>query len=373
MAVEDQLFRALALVRVVVTINMLVLNIYRRANFDHPAAGVAVVAGMVAWTGYAMWASASARRRTTAFLVLDLGWALGAIAVTPLVKGADFQATIPGFWVMGALLAWAVRWHWVGGLVASTLLSVSDLAFRQSIDQSNYGNVFLLMIGGPIVGYMCASLQRMATARDVAERAAAAAEERTRLARAVHDGVLQVLALVQRRGTGSADADFAELAGLAGEQERLLRSLIRQQGTVTADPAERDLAGMLEEVGSSHRLRVEVVTPGVPVTLPSAAAVEITAAVRAAIDNVESHVGPDARAWVLLEALPGEVVVSVRDNGPGIAVGRLESAVVEGRLGVSESIRGRITDLGGTATLDTGAHGTEWELTVPVVAGQETS
>ncbi|MEO5662449.1 MAG: ATP-binding protein, partial [Nocardioides sp.] len=60
-----------------------------------------------------------------------------------------------------------------------------------------------------------------------------------------------------------------------------------------------------------------------------------------------------------------EVVVSVRDDGPGIPAGRLESAVAEGRLGVSESIRGRISDLGGTATLDTGPHGTEWELTIP--------
>ena len=365
-AVEDRLFRALALVRVVVTINLLVLNTYRRDNYDHPWIGIAVVVAMVAWTGYAIWASAAARRRTNAFLVLDLAWALSSIAATPLVKGADFNATIPGFWVMGALLAWAIRWHWKGGLLAATLLSATDLTLRDGIDQANYGNVFLLMIGGPIVGYMCESLQRMAAERDAAERAAAAAEERTRLARAVHDGVLQVLALVQRRGTGSDNADFAELAGLAGEQERALRSLIRQQGTVTAGAAVRDLAGMLEERGSSHRLRVEVATPGVPVTLPSSVAEEVTAAVGACLDNVALHAGPDARAWVLLEALPEQVVVSVRDDGPGIAPGRLESAAQEGRLGVTESIRGRIEDLGGSATLDTGAHGTEWELTVPL-------
>lgn len=351
--------------RVVVTINLLVLNIYRRNNYDHPWAAAATVTALVAWTGYAIWASTSAHRRTTSFIVLDLAWAIGAIAATPLLKGADYNATIPGFWVMGALLAWAIHWHWKGGLVAGALLSITDLVLRDSIDQSNYGNVFLLMIGGPIVGYMCESLQRMAVERDAAQRAAAAAEERTRLARAVHDGVLQVLALVQRRGTGSANAEIAELARLAGEQERVLRSLIRQQGTVMTGPAERDLAGMLEELGTAHALRVEVATPGVPVPLPSEVAHEIVAAVGSCLDNVATHVGPGARAWVLLEALPEQVVVSVRDDGPGIPAGRLESAADEGRLGVSESIRGRIADLGGTATLDTGAHGTEWELTIP--------
>ena len=365
LAVEDRLFRALALVRVVVTINLLVLNLYRSDNYDHPWAAVVTIAALVAWTGYAIWASTSAQRRTTTFYVLDLAWAIGAIAATPVLKGADFNATIPGFWVMGALLAWAIHWHWQGGLVAGALLSITDLGLRDGIDQANYGNVFLLMIGGPIVGYMCESLQRMAAERDAAEHAAAAAEERTRLARAVHDGVLQVLALVQRRGTGSDDAEIADLGRLAGEQERVLRSLIRQQDTLTTGPAVRDLAGMLEELCTGHALRVEVATPGVPVPLPSEVARELVAAVGSCLDNVATHVGPAARAWVLLEALSDEVVVSVRDDGPGIAPGRLASAVAEGRLGVSESIRGRIADLGGTATLDTGPHGTEWQLTIP--------
>jgi signal transduction histidine kinase len=68
---------------------------------------------------------------------------------------------------------------------------------------------------------------------------------------------------------------------------------------------------------------------------------------------------------VLLEAFDDRVVVSVRDEGPGIPEGRLEQAAAEGRLGVRESIRGRIADLGGTAELSTGSFGTEWEFVVP--------
>ena len=71
--------------------------------------------------------------------------------------------------------------------------------------------------------------------------------------------------------------------------------------------------------------------------------------VGACLDNVARHVGADAPAWVLLEDLGDRVVVTVRDEGPGIPDGRLEEAEAQGRLGVSESIRGRIADLGGTA------------------------
>ena len=71
---------------------------------------------------------------------------------------------------------------------------------------------------------------------------------------------------------------------------------------------------------------------------------------------------------MLLERLPDRLSLSVRDEGPGIPEGRLDQAARDGRLGVAESIRGRIADLGGTADLVTGAFGTEWEFTVPVPA-----
>ena len=77
------------------------------------------------------------------------------------------------------------------------------------------------------------------------------------------------------------------------------------------------------------------------------------------------HVGTDAPAWVLVEEVGERVVVTVRDEGPGIAPGRIEQAQGEGRLGVAESIRGRMNDLGGEALLTTApGQGTEWELRV---------
>jgi signal transduction histidine kinase len=365
-AVEDRLFRALAVLRVVVLLNAVALNLYRADNFDHPAAGGACVVVMAGWTALAIWAYAVPRRRTAVLLVLDLAVALALVLLSPVVKGPGMQATVPGFWVMGALLAWAIHWRWLGGLVAAVLLAGADLAVRSDLTQSGYGNVFLLIIGGPIVGFMCASLAQMADERDRAERAAAAGAERARLARAVHDGVLQVLALVQRRGA-ELGGEAAELGRLAGEQETALRTLIRRQDAVAepaagAGAATADLAAELARLGSRT---VTVAAPAQAVVLAAEVVRELVAVVTACLDNVALHVGADAPAWVLLESFPDRVEVSVRDDGPGIPDGRLEQASDEGRLGVAESIRGRVADLGGKAVLTTGSFGTEWEIAVP--------
>jgi len=369
LTVEDRLLGALAGLRLVVLVNAVALNLYRSGDAEHRLVLVACLALMVGWSGVATWAYAVPRRRGPLLLGLDLAVAAGLLLATPLVKGDDFTASVPGFWVMAALLAWAVHLGAAGGLVAGVTLAACDLVVRPELTQTNYGNVFLLLIGGPVVGFMAASLQEMSRRRDEAERAAAAAIERARLARAVHDGVLQVLALVQRRAV-ELGGDLTELGRAAGEQEAVLRALLREQDAVTAatdphttDPT-TDLAAALAHLGA--RPGVSVATPGTAVPVPTDTARELVAAVTACLHNVELHVGARAPAWVLLQAHRDRVEVSVRDEGPGVPPGRLEQAVAEGRLGVSESVRGRIRDLGGTAELITGPDGTEWELVVPL-------
>lgn len=64
--------------------------------------------------------------------------------------------------------------------------------------------------------------------------------------------------------------------------------------------------------------RVSLAEPGAPVELPGPTARELAAAVGAALDNVRRHAGDGARAWILVEDEPDEIVVTVRDDGPGI-------------------------------------------------------
>ncbi len=163
----------------------------------------------------------------------------------------------------------------------------------------------------------------------------------------------------------------AELAELAGEQERALRRLI------SASAADRSHgSGALTDVAVLLRARasdrVSVSLPAEPVSLNSTVATELDAAVANALDNALSHGGADARAFVLLEDLGESVVVSIRDDGAGIPADRLGQAEHEGRVGIAKSIVGRMNWLGGSARLTTApGEGTEWELTVPREGGSD--
>jgi signal transduction histidine kinase len=364
-AVETTMFRALAVLRFVVLVFAITTTLVKWDGLERPGVAGFALAVMTGWTGFTTWAYDEPRRRRPPLLVADLVIAVAMVLLTVVVQ-SDAQltgnlSTLPSFWVMAVVLAWGIHWHWVGGLIASAAVSVADIAIRPEITQTNVGNIFLLMVGGPVIGYTTGLLKEMAGARDRAERAAAAAAERARLARVVHDGVLQVLSLVQRRGL-ELGGEAADLGRLAGEQEVALRALV-QQGESSSFGISGDLARSLASLQSRT---VTVSVPGSVVLFPSAVVEEVTAVVRACLSNVEVHVGPDAPAWVLLEDLGSSVIVTVRDEGPGIPSGRLEDAAAEGRLGVRESIRGRVADLGGTATLVTAPRqGTEWELTFP--------
>jgi signal transduction histidine kinase len=173
-----------------------------------------------------------------------------------------------------------------------------------------------------------------------------------------------VLALVQRRGA-DLPGEAGELARLAGEQEAALRALIA--GTAPAGGTAPDSAGTVDLrtlLGRYASPAVSLSAPATPVPLPRRVAGELAAATGAALDNVGRHA--DGRAWVLIEDEGATVTVSIRDEGPGIPDGRLVEAAAQGRLGVTQSIRGRMTDLGGTVRIVSAPEaGTEIELTVP--------
>lgn len=365
--VESTLFRALAILRVVILLNSVGLAVYHHRAYDHPVVMFVVMGLLTLWTGITLVAYARPRWRSWPVLVADLTVAVVTMGISPWVKGEGMNATLPGFWVAGVMLAWAIRGRLVGGLAAAAVIAVVDVSVRDTFTQTNYANLFLLILGSTVVGYLTEQTTQMARDRMRAERTAAVTLERARLARVVHDGVLQVLALVQRRGT-ELGGEAAELGRLAGEQETALRTLVQRPDPVDDGPdlTRVDLSAALGALEARPSPRVQVTTPGGPVMMSADRVEEVVALVRACLHNISEHVAAEATAWILLEDLGERVVVTVRDDGPGIPEGRLEEAAAAGRLGVLESIRGRAGGLGGAAVLTTApGAGTEWEFDLP--------
>ncbi len=391
MSVEQPLWRALTAYRVLTLVYAALLAGFGHAKYERPWVAVAFLGFLALWTLATLPRVANAASCTKRFLGLDLTVALTGVLLTPL---ADFDAqhmdgpTLPSIWTAGSVLAFALKGGWRWAAFASTLVAVANVVERGEPSEDTFHNVVLVWVASIAIGYVVevarASERTLARALEIE----AATRERERLARDIHDSVLQVLAMVQRRGT-ALGGEAAELGRMAGEQEVALRTLVSSglvpttrvsedsaEGAVvravaTDEPdepesAETDLRALLAPHAGS---RVSFAEPGAPVVLPAGAARELAAAVSAALDNVRVHAGPDAQAWILVEDEPDEVIVTVRDDGPGIPEGRLDQAEGEGRLGVALSIRGRLRDLGGTAELiSVPGQGTEVELKVPKVS-----
>ncbi|WP_329121510.1 MacS family sensor histidine kinase [Streptomyces sp. NBC_01353] len=384
MSVEQPLWRALTAYRVGTMIYAVLIFVFGRDRYERPWVAVAFLAVMCVWTLATLPKVANAVSCTKRFLIADLAVALTGILLTPL---ADEQAqsvdgpTLPTIWTAGAVLAYAIKggWRWAG--FASSLVAVANIIERSHPTRDTLHNVLLVWVASIAIGYVVevarASERTLARALEIE----AATRERERLARDIHDSVLQVLAMVQRRGT-ALGGEAAELGRMAGEQEVALRTLVAggltRPSLVSEDESEGAVVRFVEEpdddcpvdlralLAPRAGAKVTLSDPGAPVLLQPAAARELAAAVGAALDNVRVHAGGKAQAWILVEDWPDEVIVTVRDDGPGIPEGRLAQAEGEGRMGVALSIRGRLRDLGGTAELiSVPGQGTEVELKVP--------
>ncbi|MFF0728869.1 MacS family sensor histidine kinase [Streptomyces sp. NPDC004134] len=387
MSVEQPLWQALTYFRVLTLAYAVAQFVPRHDDVARPALGWAYFAVLTLWTLVTFRRVSSAERCTYPFLAADITLTLTGILLTiPVETQAridDGASTLPSIWAAGSVLGFAVKGGWRWGAASSAAVGLSNIVQRGEVVQDNFHNIVLLMVASTAIGYIVevARISERTLAR--ALQIEAATRERERLARDIHDSVLQVLALVQRRGA-AIGGEAKDLGRLAGEQEAALRTLVMGAtlpGQRTAPPAERAAGpaggGPVGEEAEELSLRllllslagpnVSVAEPGTPVALPAHAARELAAAVAAALDNVRAHVDAEARAWVLLEEEPdGTVVVTVRDEGPGIPRGRLAAAEAEGRLGVAQSIRGRLRDLGGTAEwVSTPGQGTEVELRLP--------
>ncbi|ALE92999.1 hypothetical protein AOC05_12930 [Arthrobacter alpinus] len=176
--------------------------------------------------------------------------------------------------------------------------------------------------------------------------------ERAEIAAHLHDSVLQTLALIQKSANSAAD-----VTRLARAQERELREWIYQDASQNGGQLVARVKGVCAEIEDLYGQGVEVVTVGdAELNDRSQALVQAT---REAVLNGVRHGGTAVSVYV--EAGVKGVDVFVKDRGAGFDI----AAIPADRLGVRESLLGRMSRNGGTAEIISSASGTEVRLHLP--------
>ncbi len=337
-------------------------------DLEHPLAGWLLFAVLIWWSAVFAFGYLQGFGRRPAFVVAEIAIVVTLILSTELIASDQWvlenQSWPTTLWATNATISAAILFGPIGGMLTGVLVMAAGAVLKGyvHIDLGRNATIVIELAVGLAVGMAAQTARRAHADLQRAARLSASLEERERLSRQVHDGAIQVLALMARRGR-EIGGEAAQLAELAGTQERALRRLVSVGDAEPLDVATLDLAALLRRRASDQ---VSVSVPADPVLFDSTVAEEFFAAVCNALDNAEAHAGPEAHVYVLLEDLGDRVTVSVRDDGVGIPDGRLEEAAAQGRAGIAKSIVGRIHWLGGRAELNTGpGTGTEWELTVP--------
>jgi signal transduction histidine kinase len=351
------LLRWLALAMLVVTV------LVTRHSLSRPGLALGVAAAALAVTVVATWRYRKdpLRLLTPPTVVVELlvGAGISLADGWTYKPGHAFSSaqSLGGAWPLAGVLTAGVAWGPVGGGVAGLVIGGARAGadFANGVSPSHVGasqvtsmvtTTALYVIAGAVVG-------RVAVLLDRSERTISAARARDQIARTLHDGVLQTLAIVER-GT-----DDPALARLAREQERSLREFLfgvpdvfagdtvpdRAGGQVgTCAIAFRRAAGRFETAFGG---KVSVIVAGdVPPLTPDVTAA-LAGAVGEALTNAGKH-GEARHVTVYMEPDADKgAFCSIKDDGSGFD----PRDTPEG-FGITSSIRARIAEVGGRVEIE---------------------
>jgi signal transduction histidine kinase len=272
-----------------------------------------------------------------AALVLCDGWAFD--------EGHAFATSqsLGSVWPLAGVLAAGVALGPLPAAGAGVLMGVARagaaLANGAAIDSAERllslsSTVVLYVLGGSAAGYVTRFLRR-------AEGEISAARAREEVARTLHDGVLQTLAVVERRATDP------EVARLARQQERELRDFLAGGSRPGAGPGPRpDLAAALRAAAARFEEtfggRVDVIVADDVPPLDSRRCEALLGAATEALTNAGKHGGASKVTVYVEPADDGGVFCSVKDDGRGF-----DPAATPERMGLARSVRGRMAEAGG--------------------------
>ncbi|WP_420117859.1 DUF5931 domain-containing protein, partial [Micromonospora sp.] len=194
---ELPLWRAVAVFRVASLAYVCVVVLRDADRYAHPLLAGVLVLVLAGWTGVTAIGYAAPARRGWPLLLADLGVVVAILLATPWVMGRDaLDAGLPTMavaWLSGPVLAWAVCGGRRRGALAALVVGATDLATRGMATPTAINGAILMLLAGVVVGHVA---RLTVTAGERLPRAVeieAANRERERLARDIHDSVLQVL------------------------------------------------------------------------------------------------------------------------------------------------------------------------------------
>ncbi|MEU0477725.1 MULTISPECIES: ATP-binding protein [unclassified Streptosporangium] len=241
----------------------------------------------------------------------------------------------------------------VAGLVLVMVGAIGFLVANDELVEARSGIMFTLVVVGGVALIAAPWLAALWKELQRERRERIRQEERAEVAAHVHDSVLHTLTLIQRNAS-----DSREVMRLARSQERELRNWLyqpQQDADASVAAAVRRVAAEEED---AHGVPIEVVCVGdCPLTPELSAMVQ---AARQAMVNAAKYSGSEVIS-VYAEAEPEEVTIFVRDRGVGFDM----EDVPEDRMGIRQSIVGRMERHGGSARVRTEpGEGTEVMLTM---------
>lgn len=368
---EQRVERTVVILRWVFLAHAAVMAVPRWPATAHKGALVAVMAVMAAWTGVTTWQSWTAQRRRRLMATCDLALSLGVVLVSRIVLGPEISTAgfegVGYYWVLCAPAAVALTGGSAAGVLAALVIIAPgpvgvghDHLWAWSAD-------LLLLAACWALGRVMSQMHQVMAENQRTHEAAAVLAERDRLSRIVHDGVLQVLTMVEREGPDLGTRGAA-LAGLAHDQGTRLRRMLQTPPPAPAADGSQDAAteDLVDVIGRHEGESVTVSAMAGGLVMPAHVVDEIDAALTQVLANVQQHAGDGAHCWILIEQEGDALVVSARDNGVGMSPEEAERAGTDGRMGISRSIIGRIHDIGGTSKMHSApGRGVEWEFRIP--------
>jgi signal transduction histidine kinase len=251
------------------------------------------------------------------------------------------------------------------------------VSIREGLEPSDLAAAVVFFVGPWTVGVILSS--RIASAEEAVARAArieqereaeaarAAAEERTRIARELHDIVshsisvvtIQTQAVRRRLGPDHAReaADLAAVEATAREalaEMRRLFGVLRTEGEsmdLAPQPGLGELERLVQQVGSGE-MRVDLRVEGEPVPLSPGVDLAAYRIAQEGLTNALRHAHA-TQAQVLVRYAPQRLDVEVEDNGRGLSANGGRAPGGHGLVGIRE----RVALYGGTVDLATSPSG----------------